>query len=175
MLLLINEINTGSKPATGPVAVAVPLKPAGLEPALIVGAASLRMPASSLRNDSWFSSKIDVTAFLYLSEILSNSECSRIGAHFSCKCSELNFCLNLKDKFWISVYYNHFAQRESALTYAPIVPSTEGASTSTSSVTVVASGLPLLKYDSRIVLTFSRKDSSFSNSTASVRLANFSF
>ena len=35
-------------------------------------------------------------------------------------------------------------------------------------MTVVASGLPLLKYDSRIVLTFSRKDSSFSNSTAYV-------
>ena len=56
----INEIRTGSKPATGPASVEPPLNPgvpadAPPPPNDVVGGASVRNARSSLKNLSWFS------------------------------------------------------------------------------------------------------------------------
>ena len=95
-------IRTGSKPATGPPAEAPPEKPCAPTPAppevnepVLLTATSERTPRSSRRKDSWFSSRTAVTALRYLSVIGFRSECSRIGAHFLCSCSELNIGVKL--------------------------------------------------------------------------------
>jgi len=93
---LIREIRTGSKPATGPVAVADPVYPP--LPTLIVGASD-RNAFSSERNLSWFSRSWAVTARRWESLIGSRPSCSRRGAHFSCRCSALNICVYLMNVY----------------------------------------------------------------------------
>ncbi len=76
---LDGQYRTGSKPATGPPAVAPPLNPP--VPAELTGEASPRNSADSRSSLSWFSSICAVTARLWESLISPRPSKSRTGAH----------------------------------------------------------------------------------------------